>query len=79
MDVYKSKIQCDGIIDKLKLIVVVTGDLQNNNLNGYTWSQSASMRDSKYFLVNYFKHKSRLYQLDVIKELLQVNEKILFL
>ena len=30
MDVYKAKIQSDGSIDKLKLIIVVRGDLQNN-------------------------------------------------
>ena len=29
MDDYKSKIQSDGILDKLKLIIVVIGDLQN--------------------------------------------------
>ena len=30
MDVYKAKIQSDGILDKLKLRIVVRGDLQNN-------------------------------------------------
>ena len=30
MDVYKAKIQSDGSLDKLKLIIVVRGDLQNN-------------------------------------------------
>ena len=30
MDVYKTKIQSDGIIDKLKLKIVVRGDLHNN-------------------------------------------------
>ena len=30
MDVYKSNIQSDGILEKLKLIIVVRGDLQNN-------------------------------------------------
>ena len=29
MDVYKTKIQSDGSLDKLKLIIVVRGDLQN--------------------------------------------------
>ena len=29
MDVYKSKIQSGGILDKLKLIIVVRGDLKN--------------------------------------------------
>ena len=30
MDVYKAKIQSDEILDKLKLRIVVRGDLQNN-------------------------------------------------
>ena len=29
MDVYKAKIQSDGSLEKLKLIIVVRGDLQN--------------------------------------------------
>ena len=32
MDVYKAKIQSDGILDKLKLIIVVRGDLQNTEM-----------------------------------------------
>ena len=43
MDVYKAKIQSDGSLDKLKLIIVVIGDLQNKELVGYTWSPTASM------------------------------------
>ena len=34
MDIYKSKIQSDGILDKLKLSIVVIGDLQNKKLFG---------------------------------------------
>ena len=36
MDVYKAKIQSDGSLDKLKLIIVVRGDLQNKEIIGYT-------------------------------------------
>ena len=32
VDVYKAKIQSDGSHDKLKLIIVVRGDLQNNEI-----------------------------------------------
>ena len=32
MDVYKSKTQSDGSLDKLKLIIVVRGDLQNKEI-----------------------------------------------
>ena len=36
MDVYKAKIQTDGSLDKLKLSIVVRGDLQNNEMIGGT-------------------------------------------
>ena len=36
MDVYKAKIQSDGIIDKLKWRIVVRGDLQNKEMVGDT-------------------------------------------
>ena len=44
MDVYKAKIQSDGSLDKLKLRIVVRGDLQNKEMFGDTWSPTASMR-----------------------------------
>ena len=34
MDVYKAKIQSDGSLDKLKLRIVVRGDLYNKELVG---------------------------------------------
>ena len=37
MDVYKAKIQYDGIIDKLKLRILVRGDLQNKEMVGDIW------------------------------------------
>ena len=37
MDVYKASIQSDGSIEKLKLRIVVRGDLQNKELVGDTW------------------------------------------
>ena len=37
MDVYKSKIQSDEILDKLKLRIAVIGDLQNKEIGGFTW------------------------------------------
>ena len=47
MDVYKSKNHSGGSIDKLKLRIVVRGDLQNKDLIGDTWSPTASMRTLK--------------------------------
>ena len=41
MDVYKAKIQSDGSLDKLKLKIVVRGDLHNKKLFGDTWSPTA--------------------------------------
>ena len=49
MDIYKEKIQSDGTLDKLKLRIVVRGDLQNKELVGDNWPPTASMRTLKYF------------------------------
>ena len=62
MDVHKAKIQSDGSIDKLKLRIVVSGDLYNKELVGDTWSPTASMRNLKYFLVDAAKHRARVHQ-----------------
>ena len=59
IDVYKAKMQYDGILDKLKLRIVVRGYLQNKELVGDTWSPTASMRNLKYFLADAVKHKAR--------------------
>ena len=71
MYVYKAKIQSGVSIDKLKLRIVVRGDLQNKELVGDTWSPTASMRTLKYFLAYATKHKARVHQLDFIGALLQ--------
>ena len=63
MDAYKEKIQSDGSLDKLRLRIVVRGDLQNKEMVGDTWSSKASMRSLKYFLADAAKHKSRVRQL----------------
>ena len=49
MDIYKEKIQSNGSLDKLKLRILVIGDLQNNEMIGDTWYQTSSMRNLKYF------------------------------
>ena len=63
MDFYKSKIQYDGSLDKLKLIILVIGDLQNRYLIGDTWSPTASTINLKYFLEDDFNNKARVHQL----------------
>ena len=75
MDVYKAKIQSGGSLDKLKLIMLVRGDLQNKEMVGDTWSPTASMRTLKYFLADAAKHKTRVHQIDFIGAFLQVKVK----
>ena len=75
MDVYKANIQYDGSLDKLKLIIAVRGDLQNNEMVGDTWSPTASMSTLKYFLADAAKHKARVHQLDFIGAFLQAKVK----
>ena len=57
MDVYKAKIQSDGSLDKLKLRIVVSGDLYNKELVGDTWSPTAPMRTLNHFLADITKKK----------------------
>ena len=75
MDVYKAKIQADGRLDKLNLIIVVRGYLNNKGLIGYTCSPTASMRTFKYLLKDNIKHKSSVRQFDSILLLLQKKNK----
>ena len=75
MDGYKSKIHSDGSQDKLKLRILVRGDLQNKEMVGDTWSPIASMRTLKYFLAEAAKHKARVHQLDFIGAFLQAKFK----
>ena len=75
MDVYKSKIQSDGSLDRLKLRIVVRGDYQNKEMVGDTWSPTAYMRTLKYFLADSAKHKSIVHQLYFIGEFLQAKVK----
>ena len=44
MDVYKAKIKSDGSLDKFKLMIVVRGDFQNKEMNGYIWAPKVPMR-----------------------------------
>ena len=64
-----------GSLDKLKLIIVVRGDLQNEEMVGDTWSPTASMRTLNYFLADTAKHKARVHQLDFIGAFLQAKVK----
>ena len=75
MDVYKAKNQPEGSLKKIKLRIVVTGDLQSKELVGDTWSPTASMRTLKYFLAYAAKHEARVHQLYLIGSFLQTKVK----
>ena len=70
MDVYKAKIQSGGILDNLRLIIVVRGDLQNKEINGDTWYPTAPMRTLVYSLSDASKHKARVHKLVFVSEFL---------
>ena len=61
MDVYKAKIQSDGILDKLKLRFVVRGYLQNKELVGHLVTSSLH-DDLKYFLEDSVKQKAGVHR-----------------
>ena len=75
MDVYKAKNQSHGSLEKLKLRIVVKGDLQNNELVGDTWSPTASMRNLKYFFVYDVNHKAKVHRLYFIGAFLREKFK----
>ena len=75
MDVYKAKIQSEGSLEKLKLKILVIGDLQNKDLIGDIWSPTDSMRTLKYFLIDTVQKKARVYQLDFIGAFLHETVK----
>ena len=73
MDVYKAEIQFHGSLEKLKLRIVVRGDLFNKELVWDTCSPTASMRDLKYFLEDATKHTEKVHQLYYIGAFLEVK------
>ncbi|MGH3053652.1 MAG: reverse transcriptase domain-containing protein, partial [Gaiellaceae bacterium] len=73
MDTYRVKIKSDGTLDKLKVRIVVRGDLQKNVLKEDTWSPTASIRLLKVFLAHAAKKKCKVKQLDFIGAFLQAN------
>ena len=49
IDLFKAKIKSDGSLDKLKLIMLVREELQNNDIIGYTWYPTAKISTLKCF------------------------------
>ena len=69
------KFQSDACLEKLILIIVVIGDLQNKEMIGDNWSPTASIKTLNYSLEDFSKHKVRVHKLDFIGEFLKVNVK----
>ena len=57
----QGKTQSDRSLDKLKLRIVVRGDLQDKEIIGDIWAPTASTRTLKYFLENCSKNKLRVH------------------
>ena len=53
MDVYKAKIQSGGSLDKIKLRIVVRGDLQNKELVGDAWLPKSSKKYFKFLMEDF--------------------------
>ena len=60
---------------KLKLRIVVRGDLQNKETVGDTWSPTTSVGTLQYFLADAAKNKARVNQLYFIGAFLQAKFK----
>ena len=71
----QGNIRYDGSLDKSKFRILVIVDLHNKEIIGDTWSMTASMRTLKYLLVDYFKNKAGVYQLDFIGSFIKSNVK----
>ena len=71
----KGEIQSDGSLDKLKLRIVVRGDLHNEELAGDTWSPIASMGNLIHVFADATKRKTRFHQLDFIGAFLKEKVK----
>ena len=72
---FKSKIQSDGSLEKLKLRIMVRVDLQNKYLVVDTLSPTAYMRTFQYYLEYAVKHKARVHRLDFIVAFFQSKVK----
>ena len=75
MYVYKANIQSYGSLDKLKLRIVVRGDLKNKETIGDIWYSTESMRTLKYYLSDDYNNTARENQLYFIVSLQQDNVK----
>jgi len=73
METFKVKVKSDGSMDKLKMRLVVRGDLQDKNITEDKWSPTASFRSLKMFLAHVSRMKARVKQLDFVGAFLQAK------
>ena len=76
--VYKTKVNADGSLNKLKARVVVRGDLQKLRPGENTWSPTASMRLLKTFVASATQEGKEIKQVDFIAAFIQaqVRERV---
>jgi hypothetical protein len=73
METFKVKVKSDGSLDKLKMRLVVRGDLQDKNITEDKWSPTASFHSLKMFLAHAAHIKARVKQLDFVGAFLQAK------
>jgi hypothetical protein len=73
MEIFKVKVKSDGLLDKLKMRLVVWGDMQDKTITEDKWSPTASFRSLKMFLAHASWLKVKVKQLDFIGTFLQVK------
>ena len=66
IDVYKENIISDGSLEKLKVIIVVRGNIKNKDLIRNTLSPTSSIRSLKHFLSYDVKNNARVHQMDLL-------------
>ena len=71
--VYKTKLNANGTLNKLKARIVVRGDLQKLRPGENVWSPTASMRLLKTFVANAAQEGKEIKQVDFIAAYLQAN------
>ena len=76
--VFKTKINADGSLNKLKTRIVVRGDLQKLRPGENTWSPTASMRLLKTFVASAAQQGKEIKQVDFIAAYIQakVRERV---
>ena len=72
---FRTKINSDGTIDKLKARICIRGDMQAQYTEFDTWCPIGNFRDLKIFLAFAAHYKCRVHQLDFIGAFLQAIAK----